>query len=243
MAPEGGELMHGRHEFRVRPSDPGRVRFQVELPGIEVCDPEVIDVGTEACTLRWNRGVAPRLPVGRGIQGRVSFEDPTLAFLVRLRPTGRVDGGDGTTYRFEIEVHETDRDGYLQALVSTFDRRATLRVTADPTTSIRAIISLEDGRGDARGRIKDLSEDGISLITDTCADEHLFAADILRVRVGLPTEPEPLELRARVLARQSVPGGLLYRLEFVHEPGSHVVERERLAQYVEARRREPLASV
>ena len=153
------------------------------------------------------------------------------------------DGDDDLTYGFEIEVDGVDRDEYLAAIVSTFDRRAKLRVQTDPANSIRAVISPEGGRGEACGRVRDLSEGGISIVTDMVADEVLVGADILRVSVRLPTDSQPLELRAKVHARQSVTSGLLYRMEFLPCSGEDATAENRLAEYVRARQRQPLATV
>lgn len=223
--------MQGQHKFKVRPTDPGKVLVEVDLPGGPWGQPSVVDIGPEDCTLRWGRDASPAIPIGHGFQAIIRFSESDAAFHCRVRAVARLEGESVRTYRFELRFHESVLDTYVAALVGAFDRRLTPRVAPAKETVVETALSLPDGTCEVSARLLDVSEGGVALIAEPGVDEAFAEADALRVRLALPTEDGPLGFLTTVRARQRLPEGVLYRMQLV--PSSKDDDtQERLRRYV-----------
>ena len=211
----------------------------IDLPGDPPPPPRVVDIGSDGCQLHWGMPWAPSVPLGMRFQGTVCFNDVEPAFPITMQAMSRAEAPSGRTYSFEFGLRDSVRDEFVQALMKTFNRRAAHRVKPDPLTAIKAVLSLKDGRYDTRGRIRDISGAGIAIIAEADADRNLAESDVLRVRIGLTTEPIPLDLEGKVVGRQVVPEGILYRLHFMLDRCSNDAEiRSRILEYVKQRQRD-----
>ena len=199
---------------------------------------QVEDISWGSASLVFSPDKTPVLSIGQAVQ--LAFRGGALPDVARVQAfvTLRAETDAGRRYRFQLE------HGDGTALLATVNRRASFRVTPDPSVPVRVVVRpVEDDSKGVGALLRDISEGGLSFLISK-EDEWLLSTwSQLRVGLRLPTDGRSLAFEGDVRYRRLERTAVLYGLRFDPTAARYEPSVASVRRYVALRRREMLERI